>query len=102
MKQDLNQESRVEKSVVEELRTGLRGQVFAPGDERYETARAVHNGSIDRRPAVIASCVDVSDVSLPSTSAASRALRLRFGAVATLQVDTALPMEASPSTSPGC
>jgi FAD binding domain/Berberine and berberine like len=58
----MNQGSHVEKSAVEELRIGLRGQVFAPGDERYDAARAVHNGSIDRRPAVIASCVDVGDV----------------------------------------
>ena len=58
----MNQERRVEKSALEELRTGLRGQVFAPGDEEYDAARAVHNGSIDRRPAIITYCVDVSDV----------------------------------------
>ncbi|WP_425246884.1 FAD-binding oxidoreductase [Streptomyces sp. NEAU-NA10] len=44
------------------LREDLSGDVFAPADPGYDEARAVHNGMIDRRPAVIAQCVDEADV----------------------------------------
>ncbi|MDQ1044278.1 FAD-binding oxidoreductase [Streptomyces sp. V4I2] len=44
------------------LREDLTGEVFAPGDPGYDEARIVHNGMIDRRPAVIAQCVDEDDV----------------------------------------
>ncbi len=40
----------------------LRGQLIRPGDPDYETARKVHNGMIDKHPALIARCVDVADV----------------------------------------
>lgn len=44
------------------LREDLSGDVFAPGDLGYDDARAVFNTMIDRRPAVIAQCVDEADV----------------------------------------
>ncbi|MEU3787071.1 FAD-binding oxidoreductase [Streptomyces sp900129855] len=44
------------------LREDLVGDVFAPGDTGYDETRAVFNAMIDRRPAVIAQCVDESDV----------------------------------------
>src|SRR5918998_5332053 len=40
----------------------LSGSVFRPGDERYDAARRVHNGLIDKRPALIARCRGTSDV----------------------------------------
>lgn len=48
---------------VEALRTAITGQVFLPDDAGYEEARTVWNGAIDRRPAVIARCVNAADVS---------------------------------------
>jgi hypothetical protein len=55
-------EERIGQNEVAALRSSLRGQVIGPDDEQYDAARVVHNGSIDRRPALIARCVDVTDV----------------------------------------
>lgn len=44
------------------LREDLSGDVFAPGDVGYDEARVAFNAMIDRRPAVIAQCVDEDDV----------------------------------------
>ena len=40
----------------------LTGDVIAPENPEYDTARRVWNGMIDRRPAVIARCADADDV----------------------------------------
>ena len=48
--------------VVRDLEGVFAGDVLAPGDGQYETARRVWNGMVDRRPAVIARCVDEDDV----------------------------------------
>jgi FAD/FMN-containing dehydrogenase len=45
-----------------EFREAFRGDLVAPGDERYDAVRAVFNAMIDRRPGLIARCVDVADV----------------------------------------
>ncbi|MFI6438335.1 FAD-binding oxidoreductase [Streptomyces sp. NPDC050759] len=44
------------------LREDLSGDVFAPDDPGYDEARTVFNAMIDRRPAVIAQCVNEDDV----------------------------------------
>jgi hypothetical protein len=49
-------------SVRQELGSGLRGEVVCPGDRDYDTARAVFNGMIDRRPLAVIRSVDASDV----------------------------------------
>jgi FAD/FMN-containing dehydrogenase len=56
---------RVSDSMIEsltELRASLTGDVIAPSDREYERARLCFNLLIDRRPAVIARCVDAGDV----------------------------------------
>jgi FAD/FMN-containing dehydrogenase len=40
----------------------LRGAVVVPNDAGYDDARAVWNGMIDKRPALIARCAGVADV----------------------------------------
>jgi FAD/FMN-containing dehydrogenase len=47
---------------VDELRGSLAGAVLAPGDDGYDAARVCFNALIDRRPAVIARCLDAADV----------------------------------------
>jgi FAD/FMN-containing dehydrogenase len=49
-------------ATVEELRQSVRGTVVAPGDAGYDEARAVWNGMIDRRPALVVRCAGVEDV----------------------------------------
>ena len=50
------------EGTVGELRTSLRGDVTLPGEQGYDDARKVWNGSIDRRPGAIARCTGVADV----------------------------------------
>ncbi len=40
----------------------LRGQLIQPGDPQYDEVRALYNGMIDKRPRLIARCVDAADV----------------------------------------
>ena len=44
------------------FKTSLRGEVIGPGDRSYDESRKVYNSMIDRRPRLIARCVDVADV----------------------------------------
>ncbi len=46
----------------ESLQSSLQGQVLAPGDPGYDSARKVWNGHIDRHPALIARCSGPADV----------------------------------------
>jgi FAD/FMN-containing dehydrogenase len=48
--------------VPEEVRTSFSGSLIEPGDDGYEEARCVHNGLIDKRPALIARCLTTADV----------------------------------------
>ena len=41
----------------------LRGTAIGPDDSGFDEARSVHNGMIDKHPALIARCVDAGDVS---------------------------------------
>jgi FAD/FMN-containing dehydrogenase len=57
-----NSATALDKATVEEFRAQLRGRLIQPGDEAYEEARKVYNSMIDRRPGLIARCVDAADV----------------------------------------
>jgi hypothetical protein len=58
------------------LRAGLSGEALSPGDQGYEEARRIHNGLIDRRPAVIARCRHAADVALAVGFARDRELEI--------------------------
>jgi FAD/FMN-containing dehydrogenase len=45
-----------------ELKSLLRGELIAPEDAGYDDARKLYNAMIDKRPALIARCVDAADV----------------------------------------
>ncbi|HWP60292.1 MAG TPA: FAD-binding oxidoreductase [Candidatus Acidoferrales bacterium] len=47
---------------VAELAGRFTGQLLQPSDVGYEDARKVHNGLVDKRPALIARCGGVADV----------------------------------------
>lgn len=47
---------------VTELASSFGGQVLQPSDSGYEEARRVHNGLVNKRPAVIARCAGVADI----------------------------------------
>src|SRR2546427_11586178 len=40
----------------------LRGRLIRPTDADYDSARALYNGMIDKRPRMIARCADVAEV----------------------------------------
>ena len=44
------------------LRATFRGELVRPGDDRYDELRSVFNAMTERRPAVIARCLDAADV----------------------------------------
>jgi hypothetical protein len=47
---------------LQDFKAGLHGQLISPSDEGYDSARRVWNGMIDKYPALIVRCTDVSDV----------------------------------------
>lgn len=54
--------SDLENSLVEEFKNQIRGEVILPQDTNYDDARKVYNNMIDRKPGMIAECVDNTDV----------------------------------------
>jgi FAD/FMN-containing dehydrogenase len=52
----------VPERAVTELRSRIRGGLAFPGESAYHEARALWNGMIDRKPALIVRCLGVADV----------------------------------------
>jgi FAD/FMN-containing dehydrogenase len=53
---------RLNEAAVEQLRKGFAGPLHIPADACYEEVRAIWNGAIRHRPALIASCTGAADV----------------------------------------
>ena len=58
----LHEAPALDGAAIQNLGAQLRGTLLRPGDAGYEQACKVYNGMIDKRPALIARCVDVADV----------------------------------------
>jgi hypothetical protein len=52
----------VDDEGIEQFEDGLHGDLIGPEDPDYDDARAVWNGMIDKRPALIARCRGAADV----------------------------------------
>jgi FAD/FMN-containing dehydrogenase len=52
----------LDPAILTDLAAQVSGPVFGPDDAGYDAARSIHNGLIDRRPAVIVRCRKASDV----------------------------------------
>jgi FAD/FMN-containing dehydrogenase len=63
-------------SILNTLRTQVRGTITTQGDEGYGSARRVWNGAIDRHPSAIITCADAEDVSFAVRVAADHGLKM--------------------------
>lgn len=52
----------VDSQKIAAFRSTFRGEVVEPKDKNYDEVRALYNAMIDKKPRVIARCVDVADV----------------------------------------
>ena len=62
MTDQLATEVSLDPEAVQGFVEGVRGAVLRPGDQSYDDARAIWNGLIDRRPALIVQCTGAADV----------------------------------------
>jgi FAD/FMN-containing dehydrogenase len=62
MQEDEMTQVTLEEGVVERLRADFGARAVTPDDNDYETARAVWNGTVDARPAIVARCKSTADV----------------------------------------
>jgi len=59
---------------IDQLKSSFRGELIQARDPSYDAARKVYNGMIDKRPRLIARCVDVADVIAAVNFGASNAM----------------------------
>ncbi|BCK72918.1 FAD-linked oxidase [Streptomyces libani subsp. rufus] len=52
----------IDDSALSEFRNKFRGEIVLPGDEDYDEARRIWNGTIDKYPALVARCTSTDDV----------------------------------------
>ena len=61
-RQPESKEGPMPEQTIGQLRNFFRGDIIQPTDAAYDSARKVYNAMIDKRPKLIARCVDVADV----------------------------------------
>ena len=52
----------MDNAIIQKLKKTIRGEVLCEGDNTYDDVRVIHNGMIDKRPAVIVQCTGTADV----------------------------------------
>jgi hypothetical protein len=62
MTQQQHSAATLNDTALQDFAARLRGELIRPGDADYDAARKLYNGMIDKRPALMARCVDVADV----------------------------------------
>lgn len=62
MASELATELELDEEAIEGFVAGVRGAVLRPDAQGYDEARAIWNGLIDRRPALIVQCTGAADV----------------------------------------
>lgn len=67
---------QVRQSDVDTFAVQISGGVLSPADDAYDEARKVWNGTVDRRPALIARCLTDSDVQAAVRFAAAHRMLL--------------------------
>jgi len=55
-------EIELKQDQIDGLRSRLRGPLLTPGETGYEESRTVWNGMIDKKPALVARCLETGDV----------------------------------------
>ena len=64
------------KAAIDTFCASFKGEALTPGDPGYDQARAIWNGAIDRKPAIIARCADAAQVAEAIRFARSRQLEI--------------------------
>ncbi|MFD5557564.1 FAD-binding oxidoreductase [Streptomyces sp. NPDC127068] len=89
------------EAALADLRRQFAGTVITPDDQGYDEARALYNGMIDRRPAVIAQCDGTADVAAAVRTAREADLPIAVrggghGVAGTASVDDGLVVDLRP------
>ena len=63
-------------SSVAELSNGFSGRLLLPADAEWDAARRVHNGLVDKRPALVAQCRGSADIALAVRTAREHGLEI--------------------------
>jgi FAD/FMN-containing dehydrogenase len=61
-RQEVTMPTAPDSALIDDLAGRVSGRVLLPSEEGYDAARRVHNGLIDRAPAVIIRCKNAADV----------------------------------------
>ena len=77
------------ETTIGKFKENLRGELIQRSDGRYEDARKLYNGMIDKRPLLIARCVDVADVITAVNFGRDLDLLIAIRAVVTTAPDSA-------------
>ena len=62
MNSNSNSNSSPDEDISSRLSSTFSGNIICPDDDRYDLARRVHNGLIDKHPKIILQCLSTSDV----------------------------------------